>query len=148
MTTTSNDFMSDLEDQTGRVFQRILDGDEEQHRLAAVDDAVVVREREVVHRPHHDLAVLDYGSVLRGVHAQDGRLRRVDDRRREHRAEYAAVGNGERAPGELLDTELAVLGALAEIADLFLDLGEAHAVRIPQDGYHQAARAADRHADV
>ncbi len=36
---------SNLEQQARRVFQRILDGDQAQHRLATVDDAMVVRER-------------------------------------------------------------------------------------------------------
>src|SRR3546814_12129124 len=49
--------------------------------------------------------------------AQDGCLRRVDDRGRQHRAESAAIGNREGAAGELFQAELAVLGLLAELGD-------------------------------
>ncbi len=35
----------DVQQQTGRIFQQLLDGDQEAHRLAAVDDAVIVGER-------------------------------------------------------------------------------------------------------
>src|SRR6185503_21032609 len=118
ITTTSKEPISDLQDQASGIFQGVLYRHEEQHRLAAVDDAVVVGEREVVHRPDNNLAVLDHGAVLGRVHAEDRRLRRVDDRRREHRAEHAAVGDREGAAGELLQGELAVLRALAEVADL------------------------------
>jgi hypothetical protein len=58
------------------------------------------------------------------VDAEDGRLRRVDDRRRQHRTENAAVGDREGAAGEFLDRDLAVLGLLAELGDLLLDLGQ------------------------
>ena len=75
-------------------------------------------------------------------------MRRIDDRRRQHRAEHAAVGDGERAAGELLDGELAFLRALAEIGDLLLDLGDRHLVGVAQDRHHEAARAAHRDADV
>src|ERR1700687_4253137 len=59
----------DVENQAGRILERFLDGDERQHRLAPIDDAVVVRERQVVDRPDHDLAVLDHRTLLGRVHA-------------------------------------------------------------------------------
>src|SRR6266849_5565471 len=89
----------DVEDQPCRILERFLHRDERQHRLASVDDAVIVRERQVIHRPDHDLAVLDDRAVLGRVDAEDGALRRVDDRRREHRAEDAAVGDREGPAG-------------------------------------------------
>ena len=48
------------------------------------------------------------------VHAEDGDLRRVEDRRAQQRAEDAAVGDGERAALEVLDGDLAVAGGFAE----------------------------------
>ena len=68
--------------------------------------------------------------------------------RREHRAEHAAVGDRERAAGQLLDRELALLRALAEVGDRLLDLGERQLVGVAQDRHHQPARAAHRDADV
>src|SRR5688500_6084992 len=124
MTMTSNWAMAlEVEEEPRRILERFLHRDQRQHRLASVDDAVGVREREVVHRADDDLAVLRHRALLRGMHAEDRALRRVDDRGREHRAEHAAVGDRERAAGQLLDGELAFLRALAEVTDLLLDLG-------------------------
>ena len=66
-----------------RVLDRFLDAHEEGDRLAAVDDAVVVAQREIHHRPGDDLAVPDHRPLLDPVHAEHRRLRRVDDRRRQ-----------------------------------------------------------------
>src|SRR5687768_18586850 len=53
-----------------RVFQLVLDVDQEQHRVLAIDDAVVVGQRDVHHRRSDDLAVFNDGTLLDGVHAQ------------------------------------------------------------------------------
>jgi hypothetical protein len=82
------------------------------------------------------------------VHSEDRRLRRIDDGGGQHRAEHAAVADGVGAARQLLDGELAVLRALAEFRDLFLDVRNRHLVGVAQDGHDQAARAADRDADV
>src|SRR5262245_59245154 len=57
-----------------RVLQALLDAHQERHGLAAVDDAVVVAQGEVHHRPGHDLAVPDHGLLLDAVHAKNARL--------------------------------------------------------------------------
>src|SRR5438128_1919704 len=88
------------------ILELVLDIDEEQHRVLAVDDAVVVGQRDVHHRRGDDLAVLDDRALLDGVHAEDRALRRVDDRRRHQRAEGAAVGDGERAALQVLQGDL------------------------------------------
>lgn len=63
-------------------------------------------------------------------------------------AEHAAVGDREGAAGEVVERELAVLGLLAELGDLQFDLGNRHGLGVAQDRHHQAARRADRDADV
>src|SRR5512137_628698 len=65
---------SDLEQQARRVLQRLLHRHERQHRLAAIDDPMVVGQRKVVHRTDDDLPVLDNRAVLRGVDAEDRAL--------------------------------------------------------------------------
>jgi len=80
--------------------------------------------------------------------AEDGGLRRIDDRRRHHRAEHAAVGNREGAAGEFLDRELAVLGLDAEFGDFGFDFGDGEQLGVAQNRHHQTARAADGDADV
>ena len=82
-----------LQQQRLRVLDQFLDAHQELHRLAAIDDAVVVGEREVHHRADHDLAVERDRALLDLVHAEDADLRRVEDRRGEQRAEDAAVGD-------------------------------------------------------
>ena len=56
-----------------RIFDEFLDLDEELHRLEAVDDAMVVAERHVHHRPDDDLSILRDGTLLdepeAGIHA-------------------------------------------------------------------------------
>jgi hypothetical protein len=54
----------DLEQQARRVFERFLHRDQCEDRFAAVDDPVVIRKRQVVHRPDHDLAVFDNRTIL------------------------------------------------------------------------------------
>ena len=107
-----------------------------------------MRLREVHDRPDDDLAVLDDRSLDDVVEAHDRGLRVVEDRRREHRAVDAAVGDGEDAALELRQLDLAVAGALAEITDRLLDAGEVELVAVADHGDHQALVGADGHADV
>ena len=60
---------SQLQQHLLRLLDEGLDPLEEVDRLAAVDEAVVVGEREVHHRAHHDLPVLDHRAVDDVVHA-------------------------------------------------------------------------------
>src|SRR5579859_5573126 len=137
-----------VQQQALRIFQAFLDADQEGHGLAAVDHPVVVAERQIHHRTDLDL-VADRDRALLGlVHAQDARLRRVQDRGRHERAVDAAVRDGEGAAGQFFHRQLAVARLLAIDADLLLDVGEAHQVRIAHDRHHEAALGADRNTDV
>jgi hypothetical protein len=63
---------SDAQQHPVRVFQLVLDVDQEQHRVLAVDDAVVVAERDVHHRRgSRPDAVLGDRALLDRVHAED-----------------------------------------------------------------------------
>ena len=75
-------------------------------------------------------------------------LRRIQDRGGQQRTEHAAVGDREGAAGHVLDGELAVARLQPVLADLRLDVGEAHRIGVAQHRHHQAAIAGDRHADV
>ena len=99
------------------VLDAFLDPHQEAHRLAAVDDAVVVGQREVHHRPDRDLALHHHRALLDLVHAEDADLRRVEDRRAHQRAVDAAVGDREGAAHQVLHRELAVARPCAELAD-------------------------------
>ena len=63
-------------------------------------------------------------------------------------AEYAAVGDRERAALHVGERELAFLGAAAEVDDGVLDLVHAQGVGIADDGDHEAPIRAHGNPDV
>ena len=109
---------------------------------------MIIGHGEVIDGPDDNLAVLDHRAILGRMHAEDGRLRRVDDWRRQHRAEGAAVGNGEGSAGKIFDGQLAVLRLLAKFGDFLFDVGEGHLLTIAQHGNDEAARRPDGNADI
>ena len=82
------------------------------------------------------------------MNAQDRRLGRIDDGRRQHRAEHAAIRDRIRSAGQLLHLELALLRALAEVRDLLFYFRDGELIRVAHDRNDQPARAADRDAYV
>src|SRR5689334_7642661 len=91
------------------VFDVFLDLDEELDCFAAVDDAVIVGERDHHYRPDDDLAADRDGTIRDLMEAEDADLRRVEDRGAEQRPEDAAVGDGEGAAGQILERQRAVV---------------------------------------
>lgn len=53
--------------------------------------------------PLTDLSIDSYRSVNNGVHSQDGRLGRVNDRSAHHGAKHSAIGDGERSSVHVFD---------------------------------------------
>ncbi|MNM68848.1 hypothetical protein D3C81_804160 [compost metagenome] len=82
------------------------------------------------------------------MHAQDGRLWRVDDRGRQHGAEGAAVRDREGTARQVVQGQLAFFGFRAEFTDFFLDVGDRQLVRVADDRHDQAAWRTDSDADV
>src|SRR5205814_7767262 len=121
---------SHIHQQSLRLLDALFDADQETDGFAAVDHAVVVGEGEIHHRPRLNLVAQHHRASLDLVHAEDRRLRRIEDRRRHQRAVDTAVGDREGAAGEVLDGELAVPRLAAELADLLFYLGEAYLVGI------------------
>src|SRR3546814_7602980 len=64
---------SKVDQQPCRVLDRFLHADKEGHRLAAVDQAMIVGKRKIHHRADHDLSVAHDRPVLDAVHAKHGR---------------------------------------------------------------------------
>src|ERR1700732_5310843 len=71
---------SQIQHQPRRIFQAFLDANQERHRFLAVDDAVIVGQRQIHHRAYLDLASDRDRTILDLVHAENGGLRRVQDR--------------------------------------------------------------------
>src|SRR5438876_357721 len=84
-----------LEQHPGRILELLFDAHEEPHRLLAIDEAVIVRQRDVHHRADDRLAADGDRSLLDLVHAENSRLWRIEQRRGQQRADDAAVGDGE-----------------------------------------------------
>src|SRR3954468_11526206 len=139
---------SQIHYQPGWIFQNFLHPHQERHRLAAIDDAVVVAEREIHHRPDLYLSGDCHGALLDLVHSEDARLRRVQDRRGHQRAVDAAIGDREGAALHLLDLERALARAPAHLADLLLDLRERFAITVADHRHDEAFLGPDRDADV
>src|SRR3569623_2769719 len=62
---------SEIEHQARRSFQALLDAHQEGDGFLAVDDAVIVGQRQVHHRADLDLAADDHRALLDLVHAED-----------------------------------------------------------------------------
>lgn len=88
----------------------LLNLHQKRHRLPAIQQTVIVRQRQVHHRPDLDFAVDGHGLLFDGVQAQHGGLREVDDGRAHERAEDAAVADGVCAAGHVFDGEFVVAG--------------------------------------
>src|SRR3546814_8257742 len=71
------------------VFEQGLDALDERSGVEAVDDAVIERRRQIHHRAHHDLSVLDDWSLDQLVDADNRNFRCVDHRRGDDAAERA-----------------------------------------------------------
>ena len=97
---------------------------------------MVVAHGQIVHGAHHDLAVFYDGTVFGGVHAQNGRLRWVDDGGGHHGAKHATVRDGEGAARHVFQAQFAVFGFLAELSNFLFDFGKAHLIGITNDGHH------------
>src|SRR3546814_2841102 len=67
---------------------------------------MIVGKRKIHQRADHDLSVAHDRPVLDPVHAKHGRPRRIDDRRRQQRAEHSTVGDREGARSEEHTSEL------------------------------------------
>src|SRR5687767_14826386 len=137
-----------IEEQRAGILDQLLDTHEEPDGFGTVNDAMVVGQSDVHHGPEDDLPSNRHRALLDLVEPEDPDLRRIQDGRAQKRAEYAAVGDGERAAFEIREGERAVLRAPREIADLFLDLGERHPVRVAENRHHQTFARANSDTDV
>lgn len=74
----------------------------------------------------HDshLAIYGYGSVEDAMHAQDGRLGRVDDGSTKQGAKHATIADGERAPIHIFNCKFIVtsLTCTSQMILLFSEL--------------------------
>ncbi len=92
--------------------QQLLDALEEQARLGALDDAVVVGRRDVDDLggaevgQHHRVGAPPLGRVVEGAHAHDHALAGHEPRHRLDRADRARVGERDVGAGEVVGAQL------------------------------------------
>lgn len=99
---------SNIEEDDLGVLDAFLDLAEEEHCLAAVNDSVIVGERDVHDWSRFDLVSHAHRAVLDCVHAENGALGRVDDWCAHHRTENATVCDREGTASHVLKADLAV----------------------------------------
>ena len=59
-----------IDQQPGRILDRVLERDEERHCLTPIDQAVIVGQRQIHHRADHYLPIADHRAVLDAVEAE------------------------------------------------------------------------------
>ena len=126
---------------------------EEAGGVRAVDEPVVVGQRQVDHgADRDDLAerrVLDdHGALDHAADAEDADLRQVDDRGVEQRAAAAGVGQRERAAGQLVRANLTGPGAGGQVGDLAGEAADVQVAGAVDDRHHQAALGVHGDAEV
>src|ERR1700675_1683932 len=116
-------------------FERLLYQCHELIGNSAVDQAMVVAEREMDDRANGDgiVAVFvgnHHGLLGDATHAHDGGVRLIDDGQAKHSAELAGIGDREGRAFHVRGHELLIAGALAEIRDATLQGEEVQFVGI------------------
>src|SRR5688500_19603517 len=82
---------SSFQQESSGISDEVLDLHEELHGLAAIDDSMIVGQRDVHHRANHRLSVDRNHPVLDFVETENADLRWIEDRRAHERPEDAAV---------------------------------------------------------
>ena len=139
---------SDVEEELLGVLDALLDLSEEENGLTTINDTMIVGEGDVHDGAGHDLASLDNGSHLGGVHAEDGTLRHVDDRGAHHRAENTSIGNGKGATRKVLKSDLSVTSLGSQFTETSLEFMEAEVLAVAKDGHDESSWCRHCSADV
>ena len=113
----------------------------EAHGFRAVDDAVVVRQRQRQDQPRHEREIAIDGLPRAARHAENRHLGSVDDRREEPPADAAQARHREHAALNVVRLELARAGAIAKRGQRFRDLVQVLLVRVADHGHDQAVAA-------
>src|SRR5712691_5404923 len=114
----------------------------------AVDDAVVVGERQREHQPGNESTVLVHRPHLRSRHAEDRDFGRVDDGRERRAADAAEAGNAESATAHAVWLEFLLPREFRDLRQLAGKIEYPLAVRVADHGHDQSIRRVDRDTDV
>src|SRR6187551_2214585 len=140
--------MSRSEEQSARCGKVAFYFIREAGRRRAVDQAVIIADRKGHHQARDELVVVHLRHKAAAADQQDRDLRRVDDRRRVDAAHGTEITDGERTAFQEIKVELAFADRASQLFDLRGNLGDALAIGIAKDRYHQTTLRVDRDADV
>src|SRR5580693_408355 len=134
-------------------FQILLHQSHELVSDGAVNEAVVVAEREVNDGANGDGIVAffvgdDEGLLGNASHAHDGGVRLIDDGQAKNGAELAGVGDGEGGAFDVLRLEFLATGAFAEVGDTALQTEEVEVAGILEDGDDESPVEGDGNAYI
>jgi hypothetical protein len=116
--------------------------------VGAVDDAMIVRQRQRQLEARRPLAVAPDRLVLRARQAEDGDLGPAHDRREADAADAAQVADREAAARHVVERDLAVARLLGDLRHLPAEVVHAFLVHVAQHRHDQAALGIDGDADV
>ena len=111
--------ISDLEQNSSRIFDRHANRIEKLYGFASIDDSMVVGQGEVHHRTNDYGAVFGDRPFLNFMHAEDGALWRIQNRGRDERTEDAAITDRERTAGQFFDSQFTVARARSPNSRIF-----------------------------
>mmetsp|Transcript_72386 Transcript_72386/g.117430 ORF Transcript_72386/g.117430 Transcript_72386/m.117430 type:complete len:222 (+) Transcript_72386:339-1004(+) len=137
-----------IQEQPAGVLDLLLDALEECHRLAPINDAVVVGKSHIHHRADFNFSVDYVRPFDGGVHPQNSALRLVDNRGRHHGAENATVRNGEGASRHILQSQISGSRLFAEVIDGALNVRKTHALHVTQHWHYETVGRRHGHAHV
>lgn len=143
---TSRDL--DVQQEADGVLNDLLELDEEGGGLTSVNDTVVVGKGNVHHRADLNLAVNSNGSLLNGVHAQNGALGHVDNGSTHHRAKDTTVRDGEGTAGQVLNGNLAITGLGSVLGNALLNLDKRQRLSVADDGGDETLGGGNGNRDI
>src|SRR6185436_3550849 len=126
----------------------VLERLQEASRVSAVDQPVVVAERQVAHRPDGDHVVYDDHTLVHRADAKNRHLRLADDRQTEQRAENAWVRDRERAALDFFRLELFAARTRRQVLNGPAGPQHVALVRAANDRYDQSLLERDGNAEV
>src|SRR5690554_662962 len=137
----------------GAFLDARLDRREIPRSVRAVDQSVIVGERQEAHRADCDhvgaVGVLDdRGALDDRPRREDRGVADVDDGRVDERTARAGVRDRERRPAQLVGEHLVLPGATGEIDDRLGDPGEVEVPGVLDDGHEQTALGVHRDTHV
>src|SRR5262245_43924711 len=137
---------SEREDE--RLLKCLSNPSQKPGRIRAVDDAMIVRERQREHQARLELGSVPYRFMAAAGDAEDRDLRPVDDRAEADAADSSEIRNRDDTARHLVERELAGARLLGNLRKLRGKLDYALLLDVADDRDQEAAIGVHGHTDV